>query len=232
MVKAHFTLVLLPGMDGTASLFDPFVEALGAQLPVRRVQYPTNQAMDYAELTVLVRSELPKSEPYVLLGESFSGPIAIALASEANSNLLGLVLCCTFARNPRPVLSGLRSLINAMPMAMLPMLVVSHLLLGRFATPVLRLALERAVLQVDPGVMKARLNAVMDVNVTTQMATVKVPTLYLRAKHDRLVSPAAGQLISQLNTTIKLVELNAPHCLLQAVPLDAAKEILNWGNEL
>jgi pimeloyl-[acyl-carrier protein] methyl ester esterase len=232
MVKPPFTLVLLPGMDGTAGLFDPLLKALGTQWPVHCLRYPTNQAMGYAELTMLVRSELPKNEPYVLLGESFSGPIAIALASEADSNLLGLILCCTFARNPRPVLSVFRSLINAMPKTMLPTLVVSHLLLGKFATPVLRLAVERAVLQVDPEVMKYRLNAVIDINVTTQIAAVKVPTLYLRAKHDRLVPPAAAQLICQLNPSIKLVEINAPHCLLQTVPLEVAKIIVSWGDKL
>ncbi len=30
----------------------------------------------------LVRAALPAGEPYILLGESFSGPIALALAAE------------------------------------------------------------------------------------------------------------------------------------------------------
>ncbi|MGQ0798894.1 MAG: serine aminopeptidase domain-containing protein [Pseudomarimonas sp.] len=43
---------------------------------------------------------LPRSEPYFLLGESFGGPLAIALAARQPRGLLGLVLCASFARYP------------------------------------------------------------------------------------------------------------------------------------
>ncbi|UUZ51553.1 alpha/beta hydrolase [Massilia sp. B-10] len=53
-----------------------------------------------------MRSRLPPAEPYFLLGESFSGPVAIALAAERPPMLLGLILSCTFARNPLPISTG------------------------------------------------------------------------------------------------------------------------------
>ncbi|WP_222432862.1 alpha/beta fold hydrolase [Caenimonas sedimenti] len=110
------TLVLLPGMDGTGELFAPFIAAYGGATQV--VRYPPTAVLNYAGLEEVARSALPRGEPFVLLGESFSGPIAISLAASRPPNLLGVILCCTFARNPRPFLGPFRSL--------LPMLLASR----------------------------------------------------------------------------------------------------------
>ena len=98
-------------MDGTGYLFEPFIAALGSEFQIVRVAYPNADALGYSELEAIARAALPAG-PYVLLGESFSGPIAISLAASAPDQLKGLVLCCTFARNPRPFFSGLRSLVG------------------------------------------------------------------------------------------------------------------------
>jgi hypothetical protein len=45
------TLVLLPGMDGTATLFAPFVQALGNRFKIISVCYPTDEALGYGDLT-------------------------------------------------------------------------------------------------------------------------------------------------------------------------------------
>jgi pimeloyl-ACP methyl ester carboxylesterase len=84
-------LVLLPGMDGTGDLFAPFIEALGDDIKVDVVRYPHEGGQSYAEFTARVLPSLP-SEPYVLLAESFSGPIALAVAATAPQNLCGLIL--------------------------------------------------------------------------------------------------------------------------------------------
>src|SRR5262245_21849903 len=104
-------LVLLPGMDGTAKLPEEFVAALGPTVEATVVSYPTDRAMGYPELESLVRSRLPVDRPYVLLGESFSGPIAISIAGSCPAGLRALILCGSFARNPRPVLDLLGRLL-------------------------------------------------------------------------------------------------------------------------
>jgi pimeloyl-[acyl-carrier protein] methyl ester esterase len=73
------TLVLLPGMDGTGQLFAPFVVALGHEFNVKVVRYPTTEPMGYAELEALARAALPEEGPFVILGESFSGPVAVSV---------------------------------------------------------------------------------------------------------------------------------------------------------
>src|SRR5215471_17973322 len=97
-------LVVLPGMDGTTAPRADFVAALGPRIEPHLVAYPSDPALGYMELEALVRASLPADRPYLLLGESFSGPIAISIAASRPSHLVGLILCVTFAYNPLPVL--------------------------------------------------------------------------------------------------------------------------------
>ena len=70
-------LVLLPGMDGTGELFDGFVESLHNKFSLQIVRYPTQRVLSYQELTSLLQSTIQASEPFVLVAESFSTPLAI-----------------------------------------------------------------------------------------------------------------------------------------------------------
>ena len=74
-------LVLLPGLDGTGALFRRFARALPEGLTSQAVHYPAHDPADYDDLLPRVRLQLPQA-PFVLLGESFSGPLAIRLAAE------------------------------------------------------------------------------------------------------------------------------------------------------
>jgi pimeloyl-ACP methyl ester carboxylesterase len=105
------TVVILPGMDGTGIELTDFVAALAPELEAIVVTYPNDRPMDYAGHEAVARTSLPIDRPFVLLGESYSGPIAISIAASAPRGLIGLVLCCSFARNPHPALSWLRRLV-------------------------------------------------------------------------------------------------------------------------
>ncbi len=226
------TLVLLPGMDGTGELFEPLLSALEGQFNTLVVSYPNDRSLSYAELQSIVLKALPTDSPFVLLGESFSGPIAISLAALQPPQLKGLVLCSTFVRNPRPRLRGLSFLLNILPLHPVPIGLISTLLLGHFSTPALRRSLHRAISLVTPSVMRARLRAVLTVDVAKELACVSVPTLYLRATHDRLVLATASALISQLKPDIRITKLDAPHCALQAAPHNATKSIKAFVSSL
>lgn len=215
--------MLLPGMDGTGLLLEPFVAALGQEFNVQVMRYPTDVPLDYAELEALCRAALPREEPFILLGESFSGPIAVALAATHSPQLKGLILSCTFVRNPRPIFAPLRTLVGLLPVSLAPMRVLCHLLLGRFSNPGLRALLEQAITQVSPAALRARLRAVLSVDVSVKLAAVKVPSLYLRATHDQVVPPSASALIAKLSPHTQIVEMDGPHCLLQTNPSGAAQ---------
>jgi pimeloyl-ACP methyl ester carboxylesterase len=61
----------------------------------------------------------------------------------------------------------------------------------------------------------------LEVDVSTKLAAVKVPVLYLGASHDRLVPAAASRLVTQLRPVTRIAEVDAPHCLLLAAPSQA-----------
>jgi pimeloyl-ACP methyl ester carboxylesterase len=99
-------LIVLPGLDGTGSRLTAFLREMQRAVPTRIIGYPPGQPMGYAELESLVRQLLPQDERYVLLAESFSGPIAIRMAADPPPGLAGLILCGTFAKNPFPWLQS------------------------------------------------------------------------------------------------------------------------------
>ena len=92
----------------------------------------------------------------MLLGESFSGPIAAAIAAAPPPGLRGLILCATFLRNPRPELGYARFLTGLLPVSLLPGVLLVRMLLGPRADPGLRTQLLDAVSRVEDRVMRAR----------------------------------------------------------------------------
>ena len=226
------TLVMLPGMDGTGELFSRFVAALGPGMEALVLRYPADQPLGYAELEARVREALPTDRPYVLLAESFSGPIGIELASQRPSQLEGLVLCCTFARNPRPAMRALQALLPAIPLAALPVAPLGRALMGRDFDPILQAELAAAIRPLPAPVMRARLRAVLQVDATARWREVRVPTLSLRAAQDLVVPRSAGDWLLETRPGTELVELQGPHFLLQKRPDEAAAAVRRFMQRL
>jgi pimeloyl-ACP methyl ester carboxylesterase len=226
------TLVLLPGMDGTGDMFKPLVTALGSDYKTRLVRYP-NASVGYAALTAVARRWLPTQSPYVVLGESFSGPIAISLAATQPPGLAGVILCGTFARNPRPwLLSALYPLLSVLPETTLPLALLNYMLLGTHATKHLRSMLALAVSQLSGRALQARLRAVRSIDVRSKLPEVRVPLLYLLAEQDRVVPQSALQAMLQIRPDMRVVVVSAPHMLLQTAPRTAANAIIAFLREV
>lgn len=226
-------LVILPGLDGTATLHAQFVACLGDVFgPVTVLHYPPHKALDYAALELLARAALPGDVPFVLLGESFSGPIALSIAADPPANLVGLVLSTTFARTPLPLVSPLAPLTRFAPVRALPPGLLRWWLLGRWATPALNASLERALLEVHPAVLWQRAALAMQADVSTLLERVTLPVLYLRATDDRLIMPGAAQLILSAIKHATVRDIAGPHLLLQACPSAAAQAVRDFAEGL
>jgi pimeloyl-ACP methyl ester carboxylesterase len=221
------TLVLLPGLDGTGDFFQPLLEALGEGVRTHVVRYPVAGAYDYATCQQLVRAELPTDGPYVLLGESFSGPVAISLAAQAPQGLAGIILCCTFAGNPRPRLAFIRPLLPFLPFhgTGSSLRLSRFLVLGRWITPPIRELHQKILSSVPARTIRSRIEAVADCDVREALASIRLPIMCLVARHDRLIPKAAARLIRQQAPAATLVEIDAPHCLLQCEARQAAAKI-------
>ena len=188
-------VVLLPGMDGSGLLLNEFLSELECKSIV--VSYPTDQPSGYEQLEQHVRSFLPSDESLVLLAESFSGPLAIALAANPPPQLKALVLVCTFARLPIPSFALLWfKAVGLPPLWRAPMFLASRMLFGRFRSEAKEAALSRAIKTVTPQTWRARLNAVLSADKTPSLCRIQLPLLYLRASEDRVVFSSASAVIS------------------------------------
>ncbi len=225
-------LVLLPGMDGTGALFQPFVDALAEEFEIQIVRYPTHEALGYEELEALVRAALPTDGPFILLGESFSGPIAVSIAASKPVGLVGLVLCCTFVRNPRPATLLFRSLVSFLPITLAPVPMLAHFLLGRHSTVELKAALAQSLVQVSAPTLRARMRAVLLVDVTVKLQSIHVPSLYLRATEDQVVPASVSRSIFRNLPSLKVVSIEAPHFLMQTAPEQVAIAIKAFASVL
>src|ERR1700738_3338224 len=168
---------MLPGLDGPGDFFAPLLEALGQGVRTHVVRYPVAGAYDYATCQQLVRAALPTDGPYVLLGESFSGPVAISLAAQAPQGLAGVILCCTFANNPRPRLALIRPLLPFLPFhgTGSSLRLSRFLVLGRWITPAIRELHQTILGSVPAKTIRSRLEAVADCAVREALASTRLP---------------------------------------------------------
>jgi pimeloyl-[acyl-carrier protein] methyl ester esterase len=222
------SLVLLPGMDGTGDMFRPLLDAFGGTLSSVVVSYPSTEPLRYAELVALVRESLPTNRPYVLLGESFSGPIAVTLAAERPGGLIGLILCASFVSNPTPLLRPLRILLDFLPIQVALRTLGPGRLFGRSETPELRRLFFEAAKQVSTPVLRTRIREALNVDVSPLLGSVDVPVMYLQATEDRLLTQAVADHFLRAAPKAKLVRIAAPHGVLQCVPHEAARLIAEF----
>jgi pimeloyl-ACP methyl ester carboxylesterase len=218
------TLVLLPGMDGTGMLFANFIAEYAGDTLV--ISYPADLPLGYDELEQYILQRLPTDKPFILVGESFSGPLAISLAAKKLPLLRGLVLVCTFVKLPGPNMSArLKEALQRVPIWHAPLALSAALLGGRFMTPSIRHQLARALESVSPAAWRARLQALLTVDVSSALRELTLPMLYLRATKDRVVFRSASERILSLNNRVAIVDIEAPHLLLQTQPHQAVAAV-------
>jgi pimeloyl-ACP methyl ester carboxylesterase len=220
-------LILLPGMDGTGELFGPLLAHLPLEMRASVIGYPDRPA-NYADHVSFAQRELPRGEPFVLLGESFSGPVAVSIAATAPPALLGVILCSSFLTCPHPALKLLRPFTPIASPKLLPGFIAERALLGRFATPALRSAQTRALGHVSSPTLTARLRAMAGVDVRNEMRRVRVPTIYLQATEDSLVRGRFADEYLEHAPVARVEHIEGPHMLLQANPQACANAIRDF----
>jgi pimeloyl-[acyl-carrier protein] methyl ester esterase len=86
-------LILLPGMDGTGNLYTNFIKALPDVFETEVLRYPADHFLSYEQLVRVIEPVASSGEPFVLVAESFSTPLAILLAATKPPTLKGVVIC-------------------------------------------------------------------------------------------------------------------------------------------
>jgi pimeloyl-[acyl-carrier protein] methyl ester esterase len=216
-------VLLLPGLDGSARLFQRFQAVATGALDLRTLPYPTDRFLDYGELESFVRGHLPRGR-FALLGESFGGPLALRVAASAPRGLVAVVLAATFHRRPaRPFIARVSPLAPAFFRLPLPPHVVRLLLAGGDAPRELVEEVRAAVAGVPARVMASRARAALDVDATAALRACPVPVLFLGGKKDRLLRREIPAEIRAIRPAAEVRMLDTPHLVLQRRPEESMR---------
>jgi pimeloyl-ACP methyl ester carboxylesterase len=226
-------LVLLPGMHGTGELFSEFMKVIPEPKHIEAISYPTDASLSYAQLLRLVQSFVPAADPYFILAESFSTPLAIQFAAANPVNLKGLILCAGFASSPlagpgRVAASMLAPLLFHLPVFDFAM---DRFLIGPNPPESLKAAVRAAVSSVSPGVLTARLRAALSCDAREALSRVTVPTLYIQAAKDRIVPKPRLDEIRRIKPEIRAAGIDGPHLILQREPKQSADIVTKFIQE-
>lgn len=219
-------LLLLPGMDGTGTLFEPLTAALATIAPAlipRVIAYPPDRPLGYDALLATI--PVPDG-PFAIVAESFSGPLGIRLAARYPRHVRALVLAATFARDPSRLTRALNGACGARLFALQPpAFALRFALLGSDASDAEVELLRRAIRSVAPAVMVKRLDEITAVDASEDLRRIVAPLLCLAGRHDRIISPRTLDQLRALRPDLRIHTLDAPHLVLQRRALEAAAVI-------
>lgn len=224
-------IVLLPGMDGSGLQFSRLVERLGDSFTAQVISYPQRGPQDYDTLTEYVTRRLPQSEPYILLAESFGGPLAFRVAANRPVNLRGVVFVATFLQAPRtPALRFLQLIPwRLVPLIHPPAFVIRWFSLGRGATREMMDDFWAATRDAGHHTLQQRLKTILRLAPPTE--SLDLPCLYLRGDQDRVVGGDSVELFRERCPSLLTQTIPGPHLLLQAESTASAEIIRSFEKE-
>jgi pimeloyl-[acyl-carrier protein] methyl ester esterase len=213
--QSYVMVILLPGMDGTGTLFESFLRCLPAGIDTKTMQYPGEVHLGYEQLEERVARRLPVDRKYIIVAESFSGPIALRLAARPgiDQNLKAVVLVSTFAYRP---LGPAGSLVAGLPLKMIlripiPDIALRALLLGTGASAESVRRTREAIGNVRPYVLAARLREALTSRYCQAVIKSKVRVVAFIAADDRLLGRNASRSIIEVCSTAEVQTVRAPH---------------------
>ena len=218
-------ILILPGLDGTGALLSEIVELLTSNHEVIVVRYAPD-LYSYQDLKTKVQAALPDGD-YIIVAESFSGPLAVMLAYENPTGLQGVVFVATFAKTPITVPKFLTYLVDIAPIrSRLLSRLAQPFLMGKWATPEFTTRFKQVMHAVPASTIAGRLREVLKVDVVKQLIAIDIPTIYLSARNDRLIP---SRMASDFDSSPSNVfEIEGPHFLLQANATESSKHILDF----
>jgi pimeloyl-ACP methyl ester carboxylesterase len=227
LAKNPIHLLLIPGLDGTGTLFEPFVQALPPGIDTTIISFPHDKAIYDHDLFAIIRNVIPWDRDLVVVGESSSGPLAMRFASVQHQNVAAVILVSSFVSNPIAQSNNWATTFLSKPWYEKPPTAASvrkHLL-GKNAAETLVTKTVNALRIPWPEVLGHRIELMKKVDARDALRTWEKPLLYLRAEDDQFVPKSAVDEVRQLNHRVRVVSVPGPHLLLQANPREALEVI-------
>lgn len=222
------TTLVLPGLDGTDLLLDRFQRLAPPDYEVTVLALPDDSTAGYSELCDHFSETVASAGKCVLIGESFSGPLAVLLAQRHPNVVIHLVLVATFVVSPVPFVARWIPwpLFFRFP---LPSFAARRFMLGPADGSLVNL-LQRAVSTVSPRTLTRRMRAVIKVDVSDQFRQLTCPVTCICPTNDALVSERCLTTMSELREDVILKRIEGPHLILQTQPEQAWKHVVDTTN--
>ena len=223
-------LALLPGLDGTGILFDPLVDRLSADLDPLIVRYPRSCEQSITGYAALAGDALSDGGRWLLLAESFSGPVALRLlADRPGLDVAGIVFSASFSTPPR---HRLLRLLKHAPLRTafgmhVPTWLLRALCVGSEAGDATIASLRKALSEAGPDILAARLRMLADLPASA--VRISIPGLYIRPTSDRLVPPSTVHQFERQFRQMEVCEVAGPHFVLRTDPECCARIIESFA---
>jgi pimeloyl-ACP methyl ester carboxylesterase len=185
----------------------------------------------YAELLAIVRSAVAEIPECYVLGWSFSGPLALMLATAEPNKVRGVILSATFLRLPRHLLLRLKfALVGPVvwlwrAARRLPLWVL------RPRTDPFRRAKSQTWTRVPAGVVAARLPAILELDARDSLRGCSQPVLYIASSRDEIVPRRNVDEIIGVRPSVKVVTIAGRHLAMYTNPQSATQAIAKFIDE-
>ena len=224
----RYSLLMLPGLDGTGIMFRPIIKELEGEVDPIVISYKQEDECSYPALV----DEVAKSQPvndFFILGESFSAPIALMLASRKPKGLKGIILCATFIKNPSAIFPSFLSFLVRAPLFYVwPVSLKANIITGGHASDEIKGLMKEAKEQFTNRALAARTRETLKVDVSEELKQCDYPILYLKGTRDLIVPGYNLKNIKRINKDVMDVTLDTSHLVLQEAPHESAQEILKF----
>ena len=213
-------MLLLPGMDGTGNFFKAFIEQLPRDIDVKVVSYPKDVYLTYDQIAQNVRSVMPLSAPYVIIAESYSGPVASLLAASPVGNLRAVVFVSSFVSLPWGLIGTyIAKILPSVLFNLRPPAWLLRWLLMNSATPEKLISeVQATIASISAEVLASRLREALKADFSQPLRDSSVRVVCLVPESDRLLGAQCYQLLREARPDIETIKIAGPHFLLQCSP--------------
>ena len=210
------TFVLLPGLDGTGLLAQPFLTQFPDRKNTELIVYPQNTHDNLEDLAILVEQKIAINPNCVFIAESFGGFVMLELLRRGNVSPRGIIFVAAFGESPKP---KLLSIIKRLPIEYFPWAYVPNWLLKLSAIGVdvtnQQVQLVRKTSRsVSPRILASRLRIIANNPMKTMKNRWSIPCLYLQATHDKVVPDTCANWFAERFTDFTLKRIEGGHFLL------------------
>lgn len=234
--KTSIIWTFLPGLHGTETLYESVRQRLPEEISAEFINLPASGKQDYNTLANHLNEELFSGRgggggKRLLIAESFSGPLAIRLASMRPGDIAGIVLAASFCDaplSPGIALLPLRPLLMVKP----PRSALRHFLIGNDASQAEVTELQHVVKSTPSATLSRRIRSTLELVEDDNPDLPEIPMLILQANNDNLIPWEAQSKLEANYPEATTHWIESPHLIFQRCPDECIGRIMSFAETL